>query len=425
MGEHMAITATGVDLPPEMPTERPVLDFDDGEVFTGDFHASYRWMRANEPLFLDNGGVSGPLYAATTRDLIMTCSADTDTFSNAGGITPQSAEDRIALPMMIEMDPPDHIRRRKLVNSGFTPRSVREMSARVREVCDDILDGVCERGECDFVNDIAAHLPLIMIADMLGFPESDREELLELSDDLMKGVSGTAPPEIMERAAMASMRFQGRLMEQVGSRRETALDDLLSKLVVAEVDGHNLSDDDIFYEALLILIGGDETSRHVISGGMHQMMLHPDQWQALVADRDGLTMAVEEMLRWVTPIKNMMRTVTTATELGGVTLQQGDRIMLAYASANRDETVWDNPYVFDSTRDPNPHIAFGGHGAHYCLGNNLARLEMQVMFEAILDRMPDLQLASDEPLPIRPSYFVSGFESMPVTFTPSAPLGRS
>ncbi len=417
----MTATASNLDQPPEMPSSRPELDFDDGEVFTGDFHASYRWMRANEPVFLDAGGVSGPLYAATTRDLIMTCSADTKTFSNAGGITPQRDEDRIALPMMIELDPPEHIRRRKLVNSGFTPRSIRGMTDRVRQVCDEIIDSVCERGECDFVNDVAAHLPLIMISDMLGFPESDREELLELSDDLMKGVSGTAPPEIMERAAMASMRFRERLLEQVGNRREEARDDLLSKLVFAEVDGHNLSDDDIFYEALLILIGGDETSRHVISGGMHQMMLHPGQWQALLDDRSGLTMAVEEMLRWVTPIKNMMRTVATGTELGGVELNPGDRVMLAYASANRDETVWENPYVFDSTRESNPHVAFGGHGAHYCLGNNLARLEMQIMFEQVLERMPDLQLANDQPLPIRPSYFVSGFEEMPVTFTPTAP----
>ena len=420
----MSAATTGIDQTPDMPGSRPVLDLDDGGVYTGEIFGAYRWMRAHEPLFLDAGGVSGPLYAATTRELIMTCSADTETFSNAGGITPQREEERIALPMMIEMDPPLHIRRRKLVNSGFTPRSVREMADRVRHVCDDIIDAVCERGECDFVNDVAAHLPLIMIADMLGFPESDREELLELSDDLMKGVSGTAPPEIQERAGLASLRFRERLIEQVGQRRSEAGDDLLSKLVLAEVEGDQLSDDDIFYEALLILIGGDETSRHVISGGMHQMLAHPDQWQALLADRSGLTAAIEEMLRWVTPIKNMMRTVAKPTELGGVGLVPGDRVMLAYASANRDETVWEDPYVFDSTRVDNPHIAFGGHGAHYCLGNNLARLEMQVMIETVLDRLPDLQLATDEPLPLRPSYFVSGFETMPVTFSPSSPVNR-
>ena len=194
-------------------------------------------------------------------------------------------------------------------------------------------------------------------------------------------------------------------------------------LCQAEIDGDSLDDDSLIHETLLILIGGDETTRHVISGGMEELLAHPDQLARLTADPEPVPGAVEEMLRWVSPIKNMTRTATRDVELGGATITAGQELLLLYPSANRDATVFDDPDLFDITRSPNPHVAFG-FGAHFCLGNQLARLELKVMFERLLARMPDIHLTADrDALPRRPANFISGFEAMPVAFTPSAPLG--
>jgi cytochrome P450 family 142 subfamily A polypeptide 1 len=177
-------------------------------------------------------------------------------------------------------------------------------------------------------------------------------------------------------------------------------------------------------ESLLILIGGDETTRHVISGGMHQLLRHPDQSRALRADPALVPRAVEEMLRWVTPIQNMMRTVAEDTDVAGHRFRAGDRLLLMYPSANRDEDAFEDPFRFDVARDPNPHVAFGGRGAHHCLGSSLARLELRVMFEELLRRVPDLELTSDEPPPLRPANFVVGIERLPVRFRPFAHEGH-
>ena len=194
-------------------------------------------------------------------------------------------------------------------------------------------------------------------------------------------------------------------------------------LCQAEIDGDSLDEASLIHETLLILIGGDETTRHVISGGLEELLAQPDQLARLTADPEGLMPgAVEEMLRWVSPIKNMARTATRDVELGGATIHEGQELLLLYPSANRDETVFDNADTFDIGRSPNPHVAFG-FGAHFCLGNQLARLELKVMFERLLARMPDIHLAAErETLPRRPANFISGFEAMPVAFTPSAPL---
>ena len=194
----------------------------------------------------------------------------------------------------------------------------------------------------------------------------------------------------------------------------------MSILVHAEVDGERLSADDIVQEALLILIGGDETTRHVISGGVHQMLLHPDQWQRVAEHPDDRPTAVEEMLRWVSPIKNMVRTATRDVTLGGQQIEEGDELMLLYPSANRDEAVFDEPFRFDVARTPNEHVAFG-FGPHFCLGASLARLEISVMLDELLARAPDLEIADPAaPVVLRPANFVSGLEELPVRFSPSA-----
>jgi cytochrome P450 family 142 subfamily A polypeptide 1 len=324
--------------------------------------------------------------------------------------------------MMISMDDPMHTRRRRLVYSGFTPKRVREKEPTIRRICTQIIDKVAERGECDFVWDIAAPLPLLLIADMLGFPEDAYDDLLRWSDDLMRGTDVNADEEAGRHAMQASIGFRELQLGVIADRRaKPPQDDLISVLCHAEIDGEKLDDESLVMETLLILIGGDETSRHVISHGMLTLMDHPDQRAILTgADEETMATGVEELLRWVTPIKNMSRTVARDVEFGGQQLHAEDQVILLYPSANRDEDVFDDPYRFDVRRTPNPHLAFG-FGTHFCLGASLARLELQVMFDEVLRRLPDLELATDEPLEFRPSNFIVGPESMPVRFTPTSP----
>jgi cytochrome P450 family 142 subfamily A polypeptide 1 len=322
---------------------------------------------------------------------------------------------------MIDMDAPEHRRRRRLVSAGFTPEAVRLRQPRVREVCDEILDAVCEKGSCDLVTDIAAPLPLVMIADMLGFPSDDWGKLLEWSDTMLMS-QGASEEDAFVRAASAFVEWDTYVRDQIARRRASgATGDLLGTLVHAEIEGDRLDDTTLVYEALLILIGGDETSRHVISGGMEALLRRPPQLAALKADRDLLPGAVEEMLRWVTPIKNMNRNATRDVELHGRTIKAGQNVLLLYPSANRDETVFDDPESFNIRRQPNDHVAFG-FGAHLCLGHRLARAEMLGMVDRLLDRFDDLALATDAPLPLRESNFIVGYEHMPVCFTPTARL---
>jgi cholest-4-en-3-one 26-monooxygenase len=396
----------------------PEIDLLDGRFYIDDPHAKYTWMRQNAPVYFDEqNGVWGlASYAA-----VLNASKDPTTFSNAGGIRPDNGP----IPMMIDMDDPAHLKRRKLVNRGFTPRRVRDMEPHIRQVCDEIIDAVCERGECDFVRDIAAPLPMIVIGDMLGVEPEDRGDLLRWSDDMVSSQSGSATEESLMGAMNAFTEYTDYQNRVIADRRETPTDDLVSVLVHAEVDGDRLEHDEVIHESLLILIGGDETTRHVVSGGMEQLLLHPDQFKLLASDPSKLTVAIEEMLRWVTPIKNMCRTPTRDVEFMGQDIGAGQKCMLLYESANRDETKFDDPFRFDVERQPNEHLAFG-FGAHFCLGNSLARLELQVMFERLLARLPDLALADDPAnLPRRKANFISGLESMPVTFSPQHPVAVS
>ncbi|HVX17763.1 MAG TPA: cytochrome P450 [Acidimicrobiales bacterium] len=379
-------------------------------------HDAFTEMRASAPVYWDQ---TSQVWAITKYGDLREISRDPQRFSSATtGIRPHG----MWLPMMIDMDDPAHWGRRKLVNRGFTPKQVRAQEPKVREVVTSLLDSVCEQGECDLVTDLAAWLPLIMIGDALGFDPADRPTLLQWSDDLLRGLDSEDAGEKMARAAEAMAGYATYTAGVVADRRGCPRDDLMSILVDAEVDGDRLDDDALLHESLLILIGGDETSRHVISGGAYQLLRHPDQRQALIDDPSLIPTAVEEMLRWVSPIKNMNRTATVDVELRGQTIEAGDQVMLVYPSANRDEEVFDDPFRFDIRRDPNDHVAFG-FGPHFCLGNSLARLEMVVFFEEWLRRMPDTTLVDGTEPAYRPANFVSGYETMPVQFTPSASVG--
>jgi cytochrome P450 family 142 subfamily A polypeptide 1 len=393
------------------------IDLMSGEFYGREPHDAYSWMRANAPVYYDE---ANDLWAAASYAAVKQASVDTESFSNAGGIRPKYPP----LPMMIDFDAPEHVRRRRLVSEGFTPRRVRAMEDRLTLVCDALIDRVCERGGCDFVDELAAPLPIIMIGDMLGVAPEDRDDLLRWSDDMIKG-QGSPDHTAMDKAMHAFIGYTDYINPVLADRRATgSTDDLVGVLAHAEIDGDSLDDASLIHETLLILIGGDETTRHVISGGVEELLAHPDQHDKLAADPDGLMQgAVEEMLRWVSPIKNMARTATHDVDLAGAQIHAGQEILLLYPSANRDEAVFDDPETFDITRSPNPHMAFG-FGAHFCLGNQLARLELRVMVERLLARLPDLRLAvGRDELPRRKANFISGIEEMPVEFSPTAPVG--
>jgi cytochrome P450 family 142 subfamily A polypeptide 1 len=398
-----------------MTTTTPDVDLADGDFYADRPAAreAYRWMRANEPVFRDRNGLA----AATTYQAVIDAERNPELFSNAGGIRP----DTPGLPMMIDMDDPEHLLRRKLVNAGFTRKRLKVQDESIGALCDILIDAVCERGECDFVRDIAAPLPMAVIGDMLGVLPDEREMFLKWSDEMMVGLSSTVSEADMQVTLDAFVAYNDYTRSKIEQRRAEPTEDLISVLVHAEVDGERLSDDDILQETLLILVGGDETTRHTISGGTEQLIRHRDQWDLLQKNPDLVPSAVEEMLRWTSPLKNMCRTLTADTEFHGTQLHQGEKMMLMFESANFDETVFADPDNFNIQRDPNSHLAFG-FGTHFCLGNQLARIELLNMTRRVLQRMPDLRLAEDANLPLRPANFVSGLERMPVRFTPTKPV---
>lgn len=395
-------------------TGRPDVDLTDGNFFAdGGARESYRWMRASEPVFRDRNGLA----AAATYQAVLDAERNPEVFSNTGGIRP----DQPAMPYMIDMDDPGHLLRRKLVNAGFTRKQVMDKAAGIDTLCDTLIDAVCERGECDFVRDLAAPLPMAVIGDMLGVLPQDRATLLKWSDDLVCGLSASADEAALQSLMEAFAGYQGFAMRTTAQRRAEPTGDLFSILVNSEVDGQRMTDDEIVFETLLILIGGDETTRHTLTGGTEQLLRHPDQWQRLLEDAASVPGAVEEMLRWTAPVKNMARTVLRDNEFHGTQLREGEKMLLLFESANFDELVFGDPENFRIDRNPNSHLAFG-FGTHFCLGNQLARLELSTMLRKILQRMPDLRLADDSALPLRPANFVSGLEAMPVVFTPSKPV---
>ncbi|HEY7051139.1 MAG TPA: cytochrome P450 [Mycobacterium sp.] len=392
---------------------KPDVDLTDGAFYAGDSRAVYKWMRENEPVFRDRNGLAG----VATYQAVLDAERQPELFSNAGGIRP----DQEAPPMMIAMDDPAHLLRRKLVNAGFTRKRVKDREQSIRELCDTLIDAVCERGECDFVWDLAAPLPMAVIGDMLGVLPEEREMFLKWSDDMVSMLSSTTAEADFQVSMDAFAAYTEYMMGMIAARQKEPTDDLVSVLVHAEVDGEKLVDHEIVTEVLLLLIGGDETTRHTLSGGTAQLLRHPDQHQRLVNDLGLLPNAIEEMLRWTAPVKNMARTMTADTSFHGTELKKDEKVILLFESANFDEKVFDDPQRFDIERYPNNHMAFG-FGTHFCLGNQLARLELSIMQTRLLQRLPDMRLASEEPLPLRPANFVSGLEKMPVRFTPSKPL---
>jgi cytochrome P450 family 142 subfamily A polypeptide 1 len=390
------------------------LNLLDGSWYGDDPHAVWTELRRESPVHYD---AASKVWGISKYADVLAIEKDPKTFSSHRAPRPHGDH----LPMMISMDDPEHQHRRSLVSRGFTPKRVTGHEPMLRDLCRAIIDRVCEKGECDFVWDIAAPLPLLVIADMLGLSDM-HEELLRWSEELMRPTPAVITPEHMAEGARTIQEFRDSQLAVIADRRRNPRDDVITTLVEAEIDGDRLDDESIVQETLLILIGGDETTRHVISGGMLALLDNPDQLAALRDGSADMTVAVEEMIRWVSPVQNMARTATRDVTVRDQQLREGDQLILFYPSANRDEHVFDDPQRFDVTRRPNPHIAFG-FGTHFCLGASLARLECRVMFDELLRRLPDVHLASGDRLPKRASNFVSGLETMPVAFTPSAPEG--
>ena len=389
---------------------RDDIDLLAGEFYKNDPHPAFTWMRANAPVYWDE---KGKVWGITKHEDVQLVSKDHQTFCNGKGMRPDSEP----VASMINRDDPDHKRRRNLVNKGFTPKRVGDKEDELREICKELIRVVSPHGRCEFVMDVAAHLPMITIGDMLGVEPKDRATLLKWSDDMLLGTAVDADQETAENAFKAFEGFAVYNQQVIVDRRSKKIgEDLVSILVHSEMDGDRLTDEEITQESLLILIGGDETTRHVITGGLQQLLLHPDQKEKLIDDPGKMTVAVEEMLRWVSPIQNMARTATRDTELRGQKIREGEKLLLLYPSANRDEEVFDDPFKFDVERQPNDHLAFGGYGTHFCLGASLARLELRVMFEELLSTLPDIHLETDGPLEMRKSNFITGIEKMPVRF---------
>ncbi|OBJ38085.1 cytochrome [Mycolicibacterium mucogenicum] len=392
---------------------RPDVDLADGRFYAdrGAAHEAYRWMRANEPVFRDRTGQA----AVTTYQSVLDAERNAELFSNAGGIRP----DQPGMPYMIDMDDPAHLVRRKLVNAGFTRKRVMDKVPSIGRLVDALIDNVCEKGEADFVRDLAAPLPMAVIGDMLGVVPEEREMLLDWSDELVSGLSSHLDETSIQKLMETFAAYTAFTMDVIKDRRANPTDDLFSVFINSEVEGQRLSDDEIVMETLLILIGGDETTRHTLSGGTEQLMRNRDQWDRLVADPSLMPGAIEEMLRWTSPIKNMCRTLTADTVFYGTELKKDEKVMLMFESANFDGDQFPNPDEFHIDRNPNSHLAFG-FGTHFCMGNQLARLELRLMTERLLQRLPDLRLADGAEIPLRAANFVSGPEAMPVVFTPAA-----
>jgi len=385
---------------------RPEIRLVDGAFYADDPHRHWAWMRDNAPVYWDE---EGQVWGITRYEDVLTVSRNSKLFCNGRGMRP----DAPPMPYMVGLDDPEHKKRRSLVNKGFTPSRVAHREPRIREICVDLIEKASSKGSFDFVMDLAAWLPLIVIGDMLGVEEEAYPDLLRWSDDMILG-TGAITLERMQRAEKAFIEYLDYQRAVIEDRRaKPTQEDLVSILVHAEIDGQKLTDDELLMETLLILIGGDETTRHVITGGMYQLLRHPDQLARLQREPAAIPVAVEEMLRWTIPIQNMARTATEDTELRGQTIHEGDKLLLLYPSANRDAAVFPRPFEFDSSRQPNDHVAFG-YGAHFCLGSSLARLELRVFFEEVLARLPNLMLTEETPPPLRASNFISGLEEMPV-----------
>jgi cytochrome P450 len=382
-------------------------------------HDQFRWLRANAPVYRHHGDPD--FWAVTRFDDVVHVSRHPEIFSSHSRLAlfPEPSEEQLAMQrmMMLNQDPPEHTRKRSIVNRGFTPRTIGKLEEHIRSICEGLIDEVAGRGQADFVHDISAPLPLYVICELLGAPPEDREKIFDWSNRLIAqdDPDFRAPEDDGMAAATELYAYANELAVR---RREEPRDDIVTKLL-QQHGGEELSVDEFDLFVMLLTVAGNETTRNAASGGMLAFFENPEQWQRLLDERaaggDRLSGTFpDEIVRWVTPVNLFKRTALQDTEIRGQRIAEGDKVVVFYSSANRDEDVFTDPFAFDVGRDPNPHIGFGGGGPHFCLGAHLARLELRVLFETLLARMPGITQTGDARR-LR-SNFINGIKEMPVRF---------
>jgi cholest-4-en-3-one 26-monooxygenase len=410
---------------PNMSTER-AIDLSDPDLFVESVpHEIFKYLRDEQPAYYQEVDptarpfVTEPFWNFTRYADCVAINRDWQHFSSAlktslfQDFDPETLSQQQL--MLVNMDPSMHTRYRLLVNKGFTPRMVNRLAESIRERTVEILDRAGEKNQVDFVEEVSAELPLQVIAEVLGVPHEDRRMMFDWSNQMI----GAEDPEYQitpEKALEASLELYAYANKLAQERRVNPREDIATVLLNAQIDGDSLSELEFDLFFLLLTVAGNETTRNLISHGMLALMDNRDAYRRLVADPSLLPSAVEEMLRWASPVMHFRRTATEDVEIGGAKIKAGDKVVFWHISANYDERVFTDPYRFDIERSSNDHMAFGSGGPHFCLGANLARLEIRIMFEELLRRFPDIQPAG--PHQRLRSNFINGIKHLPVVMNP-------
>jgi len=395
------------------------IDIQSNDIYVdGPPFEKFAWLRDNAPALRHPGmnDLDVEWFWALTRHAdVVEVSRQFQTYSSErNGVLLMERDNMEETRLLTDIDPPEHTRMRGLVNRGFTPRAIKLMSDNYIAVTEQLVGEAVEQGDVEFVTKVAAELPLIAIAQMMGIPVEDRSRVFDWSNRMI-GQNDADYSGGLDDAAAAAIELYGYAQELADDRRAAPRDDIISILVAAE-GNDALTEHEFNMFVLLLAVAGNETTRNAISHGVNALIEHPDQWELLRDNPSLVDSAVEEILRWSTPVNVFRRTATCDVELHGETIREGDSVAMFYASANRDETVFANPDRFDITRDPNPHVTFGGGGPHFCLGANLARLEMRTLFGELARRCERIEPAG-EVKRLR-SYFINGIKTLPVTLIP-------
>ncbi|MET0903797.1 MAG: cytochrome P450 [Acidimicrobiales bacterium] len=389
-------------------------------------HDQFDRMRAEAPVCWHPEKDDTGFWALTKHADVKTVSHDSATFSSelGGTFIPTADEETLASLRLtiLMMDPPKHHRYRRLVSKGFTPRMITQLVEDIERRAAKVVDNVCEKGEAEFVEEIAAQVPVQIICQMIGLEPEVWPRMITLSNNLIGARDDPDYQEIAGGPEAASMEVYMMCNEVAEDRRRNPRDDIMTALVNAEIDGERLSDPELNLFFITLIVAGNETTRNLINHSMLALIDHPDEAARLRKDPSLWDTGVEEMLRWGASIHNFRRTATRDTEIRGVPIKEGEKVVMYYAAANRDEEVFDDPHAFDVARGPNEHLTFGGGGEHYCLGASLARAEIKSTMRQVVERLPDLELAG--PPNRLHSDFVNGVKTMPVRFTPARPLSK-
>lgn len=389
-------------------------------------HDQFDRLRAEAPVYWHPEPNDTGFWAITKHADIRKMSQDNETWSaELGGVfIPTADEEALATLRLtiLMMDPPRHNRYRRLVSKGFTPRMISMLEQEIERRAVKVIDAVCEKGEVEFVEEIAAQVPVQMICEMIGLEPEVWPRMFELSNNLIGARDDPDYQELEGGPEAASIEVYMLCDAVAADRRQNPRDDIMTALVQAEIDGERLTDAELNLFFITLIVAGNETTRNLINHSLLALIDHPDQAQRLREDPSLWDTAVEEMLRWGSSIHNFRRTATRDTEIRGVPIKAGDKAVLYYAAGNRDEEVFPDPHTFDVGRTPNDHVTFGGGGVHFCLGASLARTEIRATMRQIVERMPDIELAG--PVNRLHSDFVNGVKTMPVRFTPTSPTPK-